>query len=252
VSTTPLATTSIGDGPPIWLVHGQLADPVRAWSRLAPLADRWRLIFVHRPGYGSSPATGRSDWVSEGERLGEIIEPGAHLVGHSYGAMVAMVAASRMPVASLTLIEPPAFSLVRGEPSVEALLADVEAIQADAEASPAQALRRFLASQELAADVPDELPRELTDHVTLVRTERLPWGAAPPTAELAREPYAKLVLSGGDGKAREHVADVLAVAIGARRLVIPGGGHNAHRLGARFNDALENFLLSVTRQEPHQ
>jgi pimeloyl-ACP methyl ester carboxylesterase len=249
VSQVPLATTSIGEGPPVWLVHGQLADPVRTWSRLAPLADRWRLISVHRPGYGSSPATDRSDWVAEGERLAEIIEPVAHLVGHSYGAMVAMVAASRRPVASLTLIEPPAFSLVRGEPSVEALLTLVEGIQADTEASPAQALRRFLASQQLVTEVPDELPRELADQVTLVRTERLPWHAAPPTAQLAIAPYDKLVLSGGDGEAREHVANVLAVAIGARKLVIPSGGHNVHRLGARFNEALETFLFHAIRQE---
>ena len=207
---------------------------------------------MHRPGYGDTPTTGRSDWLAEGERLAETIERGAHLVGHSYGAMVAMVAAARRTVASLTLVEPPAFWLVRGDPDVEALLADIEAIQADTEASPAQALRRFLASQELAAEVPDELSAELADHVTLVRTERLPWDASPPVATLASAPYAKLVVSGGDGRAREHVANVLAAAIGAQRLVIPGGGHNVHRLGAPFNRALETFFAPATHQELRQ
>jgi pimeloyl-ACP methyl ester carboxylesterase len=249
LSPAPLATTSTGEGPPVWLVGGQIADPVRTWSRLAPLEQRWRLVSVHRPGYGSSPAAGRSDWVAEGERLAETIEGEPHLVGHSYGAMVAMVAAAHRPVASLALVEPPAFSLVRGEPDVEALLAAVEEIQADVRASPAQALRRFLASQQLAGDVPDELSPELADHVSLVRTERLPWQAAPPVAALADAPFAKLVVSGGDGGAREHVANALANAIGAQYLVIPSGGHNVHRIGAQFNGALETFLTSSAGQE---
>ena len=244
-----LATTSTGEGPPAWLVHGQLADPVRTWSRLRPVAERWRLIFVHRPGYGSSPAAGHSDWVTEGECLAETIEPGTHLVGHSYGAMVAMVAAARRRVASLTLVEPPAFSLTRGDPHVEAFIAYIEAIQANTEASSAHALRGFLAGMDFPAEVPDELPAELADQVTLMRTERLPWGAAPPIAALASASYPKLVVSGGGGGPREHVANVLAVAIGAERLIIPGGGHNVHRLGAPFNDALETFFASATPEE---
>ena len=247
-----LATTSTGEGPPAWLVHGQLADPVRTWSRLRPIAERWRLMFVHRPGYGSSPAAGRSNWVAEGERLAETIESGAHLVGHSYGAMVAMVASARRRVASLTLVEPPAFSLVRGDRDVEALIANTEAIQADVEASPAHALRGFLAGVGFPADVPDDLPVELADQVTLMRTERLPWDAAPPIAALASASYPKLVVSGGGGGRWEHVANVLAVAIGAQRLIIPGGGHNVHRLGAPFNDALETFLTSATPEELRQ
>jgi hypothetical protein len=138
---------------------------------------------------------------------------------------------------------------VRGDRDVEALIVDTEAIQADVEASPAHALGGLLAGVGFPAEVPDVLPVELADQVTLMRHDRLPWDAAPPTAVLASASYPKLVVSGGGRGRWEHVANVLAVAISAERLILPGGGHNVHRLGAPVNDALETFLASATPEE---
>src|SRR5438270_12809731 len=110
-----------GEGPPVWLVHGAIADPEGTWEHQAPLAERWSLLVVRRPGFGLAPPPAGSDWVAEGGALAELLEEPGHLVGHSYGALVAFEAAGRRPesVCSLTLVEPPAYSLIRGDPEVE-------------------------------------------------------------------------------------------------------------------------------------
>src|SRR5580765_7917516 len=102
-----------------------MSDGVRSWERQRPLAARWRLVVPDRRGFGSTSAGGPSDFEVESLDIAELLGDGAHLVGHSYGAIVAMFAAARRPqaVRSLTVIEPPAHSLARGNPDVEAQIA---------------------------------------------------------------------------------------------------------------------------------
>ena len=243
MSSPPLALTASGAGAPVWLVHGQITNAHQAWKRQEFLSERWRLVLVHRPGYGTGAEPDRSDWVAEGAMLAESIEPGAHLVGHSYGAMVAAATAAVAPVESLTLVEPPAYALLEDDAEADSLLAEIEAIQNDATATPAEAMRRFLAAQDLPSTIPDELTPELDAGVRLVRGERLPWDGDLPVEELARTPFPKQVISGGDAPVRERAAAAMAEAIGAEHTVIDGGGHNVQRLGEPFNEVLENFLL---------
>ena len=49
---------------------------------------------------------------------------GAHLVGHSYGGVISLLAAAAAPgrVRSLTVIEPPALGVARGNPAADAFL----------------------------------------------------------------------------------------------------------------------------------
>jgi pimeloyl-ACP methyl ester carboxylesterase len=53
-----------------------------------------------------------------------LLGDGAHLVGHSYGALGALFAAALRPdaVRSLTLVEPPVYGLARGYPAAEQFL----------------------------------------------------------------------------------------------------------------------------------
>jgi hypothetical protein len=73
-------------------------------------------LLVDRRGFGASPADGRVDFERDAEDVAELLADGAHLVGHSYGGVVSLLAAARRPdaVRSLVLIEPPAFGVARG------------------------------------------------------------------------------------------------------------------------------------------
>lgn len=60
---------------------------------------------------------GIEDFERDATLLGPLLESGSHLLGHSYGGMVALYMAVAQPTAvkSLTLIEPPAWLGAEGE-----------------------------------------------------------------------------------------------------------------------------------------
>ena len=96
------------------MVHGGAQGSARGgelnFSVQKPLAERgWQLIIPDRPGHGRSPDPGRPDDAeADGAWVADLLEDGAHLVGHSFGGCVALAAAAKRPTAvrSLTLIEP--------------------------------------------------------------------------------------------------------------------------------------------------
>ena len=109
-----------GEGVPVILVHGSMSTGVETFSEQKPLVDRYRLILLDRRGYGASPFTRCSDFEVDAQDIVDLLENPTHLVGHSYGAVACLVAAAMQPqkILSLTVIEPPAFGLVRGQEPV--------------------------------------------------------------------------------------------------------------------------------------
>ena len=90
------------------LVHGDIVGPSLTWRKQRELSERWSLIIPSRPGFGASPALERNDFEVEAPMFAELLGDGAHLVGHSYGAVIALLAAAQRPEAvhSLTVSEP--------------------------------------------------------------------------------------------------------------------------------------------------
>ena len=91
-----------------------------------------RLILLDRRGYGGSPFTRCSDFDVDAHDIVDLLEHPAHLVGHSYGAVACLVAAAMQPakILSLTVIEPPAFGLIRGHEPVEQAIEHLKAAYA--------------------------------------------------------------------------------------------------------------------------
>ncbi len=102
-----------GSGPPLVLVHGSFSDHRSNWEFVKPtFAEQFTVYAVARRGRGETEATeGHSVEDEAGDAaavLKSIAEP-VCLLGHSYGAMVALAAASSVPehIRKLILYEPP-------------------------------------------------------------------------------------------------------------------------------------------------
>jgi pimeloyl-ACP methyl ester carboxylesterase len=171
-----------GEGPELLLVHGG-ASPARTWSGLAPLKSRWTLATVHRRGFPPSPPPpdGRQDFDVDAIDLAPLLDRRPHVVAHSYGALGALIAATRRPaqVRSLTLIEPPLFYLVSGDPELRRFqrMGD-EALAHGLDTEPAT-LREFL--RVAGSPVPDTgpLPESVVQAVRRAHGTRSPSEACP-------------------------------------------------------------------------
>jgi pimeloyl-ACP methyl ester carboxylesterase len=227
------------------LLHGAALAGELCWRRQLPLADRFTLEIVDRAGYG------RSQEISPGEDLdtdaplvAQLLGDGAHLVGHSSGAVAAMLAAALAPKAmlSLTMCEPPAFQLVPDSAAGQAMARQAEAHLQRA-GDDADWLRGFGAILGRSVAVPDRLPPALAQGARAVRAvRRRPWEGELPVGELATTTFPRLVISGDHNPVFEAICDSLAADLHAERAHVAGAGHATPETGDLFNQTLEQFI----------
>lgn len=229
---------TLGSGPRVVLVHGSVTNGAITWLEQRPLAERFTLVVVNRSGYPPGLPLPHIDFDVQASELIEVLEPGDHLVAHSYGGVVALLAAPRTELGSLTVIEPPAFGLARGRPAVEEFLASFY----EAPRDPRGYLEFFLPLVHSAYELPDPLPPAIEAGARAALAERPPHEAQIPLDELAATSFPKLVVSGAHSAAFDAVADVLEERLGAERAVLGGTGHSIPRAHPDFNRVLEEFL----------
>lgn len=208
------------------------------------MAGRFELVFVERPGFPPNPPVERVDFESDARLVAGLVEPGDHLVGHSYGGVVSLLAASARPglLSSLTVIEPPATRVAAGNPAVDEFAArGAEVYASGATTDPETFLRRFLAAVGSAFDPPSPLTPELEQGARALMVERGPWEAAIPLETLAAAAFSKLVVSGNHHPAFDGICDVLEERLPAERVVLEGYGHSVQR-HPEFNDRLADFV----------
>jgi pimeloyl-ACP methyl ester carboxylesterase len=229
--------------PRVLLVHGSVVNGEATWGAQRALADRFELVVPNRRGFPPGPDVERVDFEDEAVWLEQFVEPGTHLVGHSYGGVVSLFAAARYAdrLRSLTVVEPPAFGIARGDPAVDEFIAGIEGLWAERPSDPAEFLTRFLTLVGSALPPGEYTPALLQGSRTLM-VERPPSEAEPPLDELAAAPFPKLVISGAHSAAFDAVCDVLEQRLGAQRAVLPGAGHSVPRLGEPFNEVLTAFV----------
>jgi len=213
------------------LIHGSGGNAEIAWAPVQPLAVRYTLVAPNRGGYPPNPILERIDFEQQAGELAPLLEDGAHLVGHSYGGVIALLIAARQPEAilSLTVSEPPAFALARENPEVERLVARLAEHLDAGPTDPREFAQRFMAIVGSDATLPEELSPEMEQGIRATTAERRPWEAEIPLAELAAAPFPKLVISGGHSAAFDAVCDVLEERLDAERAVLPGAGHGLAR-----------------------
>jgi pimeloyl-ACP methyl ester carboxylesterase len=227
-------------------VHGSVANADLTWSAQKPLADRFEIVAPNRRGFPPGPDVERVDFEDEAVWLEQFLDRETHLVGHSYGGVIALLAAALRPdlVGSLTVIEPPAFGVARGNPAVDEITARIEEHWTRGPRDPGEFLRGFFGLVGAAAPPGTFTPALLQGARTLM-VERSPAEAVIPFDDLAGAPFPKLVVSGGHSAAFEAVCNVLERRLGAQRAVLPGAGHSVQRLGERFNAVLARFVESA-------
>lgn len=254
LTAADLDVRRLGAGPPVVLVHGSIVEARRTWRHQLELARDWSLCIPNRPGFAGSPPLERGDFELEAPLIAQLLGDGAHLVGHSYGAVIALLAAARRPeaVRSLTVSEPGSLRVAAGDPVVDPVIAQGEELYRRArDLPPADFLRLFRSGVHSAHETPDELPDWLERGARHVMAERPPWEADIPLDALAAAPFPKLVISGGHSAAFERMCDVLAERLGARRELIEGAGHTIPATGAPYNRLLQDFLRSSQLSHSH-
>jgi len=120
-----LRARSSGTGPMVLCLHSSGASG-QQWQALADQLIGFQVVRVDAHGHGQSPAPAPDGPVFDldAQALAPLLaqsRDGVHLVGHSYGAALALRLALALPghVRSLTLFEPVIFSLLL-EPSADA------------------------------------------------------------------------------------------------------------------------------------
>ena len=226
------------------LVHGSVLGGRATWTAQRPLADEFELVVVDRPGFPPNPPVDRVDFEADAQLVAGLLEPGDHLVGHSYGGVVALLAAASRPeaIASLTLIEPPATRVAVGIPVVDDFAEAGRLLYVSGSADdPEIFLRRFLNAVGSELEPPRPLPPELEQGARALAVERGPWEAEIPLDALGAGTFPKLVVSGAHHPAFDAICDVLERELDAERLVLPGFDHAVQR-HPEFNERLADFV----------
>jgi pimeloyl-ACP methyl ester carboxylesterase len=242
----PISVTREGDGPEILLVHGG-ASPDATWDALAPMRARWTLALVHRRGYPPSPppVDGRQDFERDAADIDALLGSRPHVIAHSYGVLGTLIAVSRRPsdVRSLTLIEPPLYYLVPGDPEVERLERIGDIVLAEGLDADPQVLRSFLRLAGAPGVDDGPLPEAVANGVRRAHGGRPPGEARPALERIRAAGVPSLVASGDHTPGIERICDALAVALDGERLVTPGAGHFV-AAAEGFPDRLERFLVA--------
>jgi pimeloyl-ACP methyl ester carboxylesterase len=260
---SPLAVTVWGNGERVVCVHGSLSWGTFAFRAQRSLADSYSLVLPDRRGYGGSAGTRPADFSADADDIAPLLGDGAHLVGHSYGAVVALLVAARRPeaVRTLTAVEPAALSVARGDAAVEELivtLADLHAAASNLSADEfvLRSLEAFGYRRGLDMPAHPKLsPKGIQAAVTTI-TERPPWEAEIPLDALAGIGCPALIVSGrwdnlaaGEQalgrRAFGAVCDALTHSIAARRVIIDGWAHGCQYSGEPFNRGLRSLWESA-------
>lgn len=221
-----------GVGEPVLLLHHATASS-RNWRKVVPaLAERFQVLTYDRPGFGRS--SWLADWpldyidrdAAELEALLDCLDIGkAALVGHSDGAALALLTASRLPQRVRCVVAEAPHVSVETPRCPEA----VSAFAAEVDASPAlqEALARDHGSR--GVDVIQRWARRWLD------PEFWSWDISD---ALARVSCPVLVIHGADDPyfSLQHSQMIAARLAQGQLHVIDGAGHVPH------DEARQQFL----------
>jgi len=231
-----------GQGPTVLLLHCSLAMH-RAWSGVIEgLPDDAHVIAMDLPGHGATDFDPSRGIVAQTRAVAEILAQDTggpvHLVGHSFGAVVALHIAARSPalVASLTLYEPVLFALTRdvGNPVWDEQVAFdqgfVRAMDQGAEAGLRHFLSRWGEGEDIDA-LSETRRRYLLDRIGLITVSKEALFGDGPERLYADELTSivapvRLMAGSASPQIVHNILDVIAPRVDCRnRITINGAAH---------------------------
>jgi pimeloyl-ACP methyl ester carboxylesterase len=228
----------LGDGGDrIVLVH---ASPFVSWY--VPLVEqlteystlRYRRRLRASPGGAYRPLTVAEDAVTCARLMDHVGWRAAHVVGHSYGALVALQLALDAPerVRSVALLEPAARGISGSEQVVAALAPIVAAYRSGDKAGAVDAFLCHACGRGyrplLERMIPDAFPEAL-DHADLFFQAEMPavqhWSFGPGDAERVTQPVLNVLGAQSVPRFVEGSELVQSWFPDAQRLLVPDAGH---------------------------
>ncbi len=240
---TPWRIWNRGGARPVLALHCSLAHS-GAWTGLASLLSSVTVTALDQPSHGRS-----ADWdqredlhtlttrisVAMAETIAE--DNRVDLIGHSFGATVALRMALERPdlVRSLTLIEPVVFGAAKGSDVYDRFraghLAFAELVLTGKRAEAAAVFHGVWGNGEAFADLPDKTSRYMLDRIHLIEAQNpvlLDDSAGmlrPGALEGVVAPV--LLIDGADSP---PIIDAVHRSLAGRlpnvqRLTVPGAGH---------------------------
>lgn len=251
-----------GGGPVLLLLHGIGSNSRAFRHQLADLSDTYGVVAWDAPGYGRSaepaePFTFDSLADDAAALLDHLGAARAHVLGHSFGGVVAQFLTRRHPerVASLILVDtnPGSGSLPEPERSVRVR----RRLESLATMTPRQ-IAEARAPTLLSPEAPVELVEEMISIMAEIRpagyrAAAIAMGTTDVSHWLSSIEVPTLVICGEDDDVTPpSTAEQLAHAIPRARLVlIPGAGHaSPQERPAAFNAAVRGFLRHVEHTLP--
>src|SRR5206468_7788734 len=152
-----------GEGPPVVLLHGFLCDS-RAWEpQLRDLSDRYEVVAWDAAGAGASDDPLETftiiDWAEDLARLLDALTlEEAHIVGLSWGGLVAQAFVGRYPSRVRSLVLSDTYGGWKGSVPADAVGKRVARCLAERELGPAELVGRWGEGELLVDGRSDEVP----------------------------------------------------------------------------------------------
>lgn len=262
----PIHMTQWGEtGPAVLMIHGGVQGGLGGgpanFAGQFPLAEEgWTLRLPDRPGFGKSVSRGPDDQLADALWVSEELGESSHLIGHSFGGAIALLAAAQRPqaVCSLILIEPALQPMLTTKPLLLLKSGVRAALQIVGEAlmkseTPGEFGRAFAAS--LGTDGkqgPNPSLAALLEHPELaaplgcaVLRARI---ASPDEMRRAADTVAKAgipvaFVSGGYSTGQDAGCAAMASMMKAKQVVISAPNHFLQQASAgAFNEFANNFM----------
>lgn len=259
-----------GEGEPVLLIHGSVIAASYVPIMGAPALAGYRLIRYHRRGYAGSTKPDPGAPVSIREQSADAIAllrdlsiERAHVVGHSYGAVIALQLALDAPqvVHSLTLLEPAKVGFVPSGPdfakqTIEPALARYRA--GDRNGALDVFMRNVVGANwksALAYAIPGSPEQAERDVRTLFEIE-LPalgeWEFDMQKARTLSQPILHVV--GSESlpifhESRKVLHSWLPLPQ-LEDLTVPGAAHGLHQMGGRHSTAVAHGIATFLHRHP--
>jgi pimeloyl-ACP methyl ester carboxylesterase len=263
-ASTPIQVHERGatDAPLAVLIHSTGITGAEMVDRFGLAVPGYHVLAPDRTNYGqsrrSSPGgSGRSNGqvrevamiADDAKEIGASLGRGAHLVGYSYGGVIALTIASQQRglVRSLTLLEPPAFQLLPDDPDAVSTLVRISSAIDAVYDDPSDYFAAFMSSTfgETFRVPLDLIPNERK--VASMR-EQVPWDVELDLDLIAAAQIPTLVVCGDWDPGFVAVSRHLAKALSGRVIEY---ADTSHFFDTRWNaiaNELERFWRTVDEQ----